>query len=72
MPNQSRGMAEHAHGVDGVLVAVRGGELEDGKVHFCVRPDLPDVRSLTTDSSTQFPICNPRSPGCSKNDGKPH
>ena len=34
VPDEARGMAEQADGVDGVLVAVRGGELEDGKIHF--------------------------------------
>ena len=31
MPDQPRGVAEQAHGVDGVLVAVAGGKLEDGR-----------------------------------------
>ena len=34
VPDEARGMAEVPHSVDGVLVAVAGGELEDGKVHF--------------------------------------
>ena len=34
VPDESRGMAEQAHGVDGVLVAVGGGELEDGEIHI--------------------------------------
>ena len=34
VPDETRGMAEHADGVDGVLVAVAGGKLENGKIHF--------------------------------------
>ena len=33
VPDEVRGMAEQADGVDGVLVAVAGGELEDGEIH---------------------------------------
>ena len=33
VPDQPRGMAEQAHGVDGILIAVAGGKLENGKIH---------------------------------------
>jgi hypothetical protein len=38
-------MAEQADGVDGVLVAVAGGKLEDGKVHFDLRFAIYDLRA---------------------------
>lgn len=34
VPDEVRGMAEVLQRVDGVLVAVAGGKLENGKVHF--------------------------------------
>jgi hypothetical protein len=37
-------MAEQADGVDGVLVAVAGGKLEDGKIHFDLRFTIYDLR----------------------------
>ena len=37
VPDEPRGMAEQADGVDGVLVAVAGGELEDGEIHMRLR-----------------------------------
>ena len=34
MPEKIGRMAEHADGVDAVLVAIAGGKLENGEVHF--------------------------------------
>ena len=45
MPDEPRGMAEQANGVDGVLVAVAGGELEDGEIHFDLRIAIYDLRA---------------------------
>ena len=33
VPDEAGGMAQEAQGVDGVLVAVAGGKLENGKIH---------------------------------------
>jgi tellurite resistance protein len=33
VPDVARGVAEQARGVDGVLVAVTGGELENSEIH---------------------------------------
>jgi hypothetical protein len=38
-------MAEQADGVDGVLVAVAGGKLEDGEIHFYLRIAIYDLRA---------------------------
>ena len=79
VPDESRGMAEQADGVDGVLVAVAGGELEDGEIHFdfCHRgSEITEVLahghnffsvrsvSLWLIQFIQFPVCNLQSPGC--------
>jgi hypothetical protein len=37
-------MAEQPDGVDGVLVAVAGGKLDNGKIHFDLRFTIYDLR----------------------------
>jgi hypothetical protein len=37
-------VAEHADGVDAVLVAVAGGKLEDGEIHFVFATESPRHR----------------------------
>ena len=75
VPDVARGMAEHvAQGVDGVLVAVAGGKLENGKVHISLRQSqrssaqsrrqalVTRLSSLDSDASFnfQFVILNDR------------
>ena len=33
VPDQARGVAQQPQGVNGILVAVAGGKLEDGEIH---------------------------------------